>query len=195
MSLRGSRTTSTYLNWDAATSLVLRLSRDKDYKFSLLICIGIFMGLRIKDILKLTWLDILDKDQIDIVESKTKKHRFITFHPELKAHIKRSYCDMEITDPAELVFINRYKTKSICVQYINRRLKDIMVKYKVATDGKGISTHGFRKTMGRRIYENHSGSERSLVLLSEILNHSSIGITRLYLGIKQEEINDVYRSL
>lgn len=195
MSLAGQRTTSIYLPWENATLLVLKLYRDGEFRFSLLICVGIYMGLRIKDILGLTWLDILDKDQVEIIESKTKKHRTISIHPELKEHITRCHADMKVKDPTQLIFLNRYNTKSITVQYINRRLKKIMGKYKVVPDGKGVSTHLFRKTMGRRIYEVNAGSERSLVLLSEIMNHSSLNITRRYLGITQSELNDVYMSL
>ena len=38
---------------------------------SLLIAIGSFWGLRIRDILKLRWKDILDKDGVVLVERKT----------------------------------------------------------------------------------------------------------------------------
>lgn len=195
MSLRGQRTTCTYLNWDSATSLVLRLSRDGEFKMSLLLCVGIYMGLRVKDIQSLSWLDIFEKEQVEIIESKTKKHRIITIHPVLKDHISRCYADMKISDPSQLVFLNRYKTGSISVQYINRRLKQIVLKYKVVADSNGVSSHLMKKTFGRRVYDSNNNSEQSLVILSEIMNHSSTSITRRYLGLKQEELNDVYRSL
>ncbi len=38
-------------------------------------------------------------------------------------------------------------------------------------------------------------SERSLLYLSELLNHSSISTTRIYLGVRQQELNDIYMSL
>ena len=50
-------------------------------------------------------------------------------------------------------------------------------------------------TRRRRIWELNNYSERSLVLLSELFNHSNIQITKKYLGIKEQELFDVYDSL
>jgi len=58
-----------------------------------------------------------------------------------------------------------------------------------------VSSHSLRKSFGRRVWENDGESERSLIYLSEIFNHSSIQMTRIYLGIRQEELNEVYLSL
>ena len=55
MSLKNSYTTSDYLPWDTATTLVRKLYRDKNYRISLLIGCGIFFGLRISDLLRLNW--------------------------------------------------------------------------------------------------------------------------------------------
>ena len=58
-----------------------------------------------------------------------------------------------------------------------------------------ISTHSLRKTFGRRVYENNNESERALMLLSEIYNHTNLKLTRTYLGLKQQEIDDVYLNM
>lgn len=50
MSLKYSNTTADYLEWSEAMNLIRRLTRDKNYKVSLLIAIGCFTGLRISDI-------------------------------------------------------------------------------------------------------------------------------------------------
>jgi hypothetical protein len=60
---------------------------------------------------------------------------------------------------------------------------------------KIISSHSLRKTFGRRVYEINGESEKALIQLSQIYNHSSIGITRNYLDITQEEIEDIYLSI
>ena len=73
MSLKYSTTTADYLRWDEMSNLVRRLSRDGDYKMSLLIAIGCFWGLRISDILSLRWKDILNVDEFTLQEKKTKK--------------------------------------------------------------------------------------------------------------------------
>lgn len=91
MSLKYSTTTADYLRWDEMSNLVRRLSRDGDYKMSLLIAIGCFWGLRISDILSLRWKDILNVDEFTLQEKKTKKNRTIRINPQLKRHIAECY--------------------------------------------------------------------------------------------------------
>ena len=71
------------------------------------------------------------------------------------------------------------------VQAINRILKDIKKKYKVKI--KNFSCHSLRKTFGRQVYNmNNENSELALVKLMELFNHSSVSITKRYLGLRQE---------
>ena len=60
MSLKNSYVTSDYIEWDTMLSLVRRLYRDKEYRLSLLVGCGSFFGLRISDLLTLTWGMLLD---------------------------------------------------------------------------------------------------------------------------------------
>jgi hypothetical protein len=43
--------------------------------------------------------------------------------------------------------------------------------------------------------QNNERSERGLIVLNEILNHSIIKTTKIYLGIRDKEIQDVYQNL
>ena len=52
-----------------------------------------------------------------------------------------------------------------------------------------------RKSFGRRVWENNERSERGLIMLNEILNHTSIKTTKIYLGIRDKEIQDIYQNL
>ena len=67
MSLKYSSTTADYMQWDEMTNLVRRLSKDGDYKMSLLIAVGCFWGLRISDILSLHWETILYMDEFTVL--------------------------------------------------------------------------------------------------------------------------------
>ena len=61
---------------------------------------------------------------------------------------------------------------------------------------KNDTSHSHRKTFGRHIVEMAGAdAERALIKLSEIFSHSSTAITRRYLGLKDEEISEVYASL
>jgi site-specific recombinase XerD len=58
-----------------------------------------------------------------------------------------------------------------------------------------ISSHSLRKSFGNRVYVSNGKTDAILHLLSEMFNHSSVSITRKYLGIKQEQYDNIYLSL
>jgi len=196
MALKGQLTKSTFLEWDTMLILLQKLERDGEYKFALLISIGCYTGLRIGDLLKLRWCDVYGKvDILEITEGKTKKTRKIKLNPSLIEIITRLHDKMNISDDSELLFVNKTKVKAINVQYVNRKLKEIALKYNLSIPTNSISSHMFRKTLGRHVWAINNYSERSLTLLSDVFLHSSIKITKIYLGIKAEEISEVYLNL
>ena len=71
MSLKYTKTTADYLQWDEAMNLIRKLAKDGNYKMSLLIALGCFTGLRISDILALRWKQILHVSEFSVVEKKT----------------------------------------------------------------------------------------------------------------------------
>ena len=195
MALKGQLTKSSFLPWDSMLLLLQKLERDNRYKFQLLFAVGCFTGLRISDLLKLRWIDVLAKDSIELIEGKTKKNRKIRLNPTLIEIITRLHSLMNINDDNQLLFVNKTITKAINIQYINRELKTIAKQYKIPMPENSISSHLFRKTLGRHVWELSNYSEKSLLLLGELFNHSSIRITKIYLGLKDEEIGDVYLNL
>jgi integrase len=195
MSLQGSKTTSAYIEWEKLQNTILKLERDGDWKFALLFAIGSFTGLRISDILSLRWIDLVNKDVLSIVEMKTDKHRTITLNPRLQEIVVRIYKGQKKSQPDDLIFLNRRGTQAISLQYVNSRMKEIAVTYKLSKDPATIKSHSLRKSFGRRVFEVNDNSEKSLILLSDVLQHSNVGITRRYLGLTAKEISDVYVNL
>jgi len=195
MALKGQSTTATFLEWDSMLVLLQKLERDKEYKFLLLIATGCYTAMRISDLLELRWSDVLHRDQITVTEGKTKKVRKIAINPNLASIISRMHDKMNIVDNNQYLFLNRFGTKPINVQFVNRKLKEIAKKYKLDIPLSGTSSHLFRKTLGRHVWASNNYSEKSLLLLGELFNHSSIKITKRYLGIKEQEIVDVYLNL
>lgn len=194
MSNLGQNTTTTYIEWNDFISLITRLEKDENYKFCLLISIGVFTGLRISDLLTLTYSDLLSNETFTLREMKTKKQRSIKVNKDLKEIVSRIVSKSKVTDLNQLIFINRYGTKSIDKSYVNVKLKELVKKYRIKLDGN-VSTHTFRKTLGRRVMEVNNYSNESLVLLMELFGHSSMSITKRYLGIREQEIHNVYDSL
>lgn len=187
MSLKNSITTSDYLNFDSALNKALKLIKtEKNYKIGFLVVFGINSGLRISDILKITHED-LKNDTVTLMESKTNKKRVI----KLNDNIKKAYVLLQErgTNNVGSIFLTNQNTV-YSRQYINRKLKEIF-----GSKSLSISTHSLRKTFGRRVWENNQESDKALLYLSEIFNHSSPAITKRYLGIRQEEFDDIYMNL
>jgi len=194
MSLRGQRTTTTSMDWDQFKSLISKLERDMDYKYCLLISIGVFTGLRISDLLQLRFSQFENTDILTIQEQKTKKTRRIKINPDLKTIVERIKGRMSRVDTDQFIFLNRYRTKPIDKSWVNVELKRIFKKYGIELEGN-VSSHMFRKTLGNRVLKLNNYSNESIVLLMELFGHSSIALTKRYLGIREKEILDVYDSL
>lgn len=185
MSLKGSVTKSDYIDFDRCMNVSQKLIKENQKPIlGLYIIISVNTGLRISDILKLKWSD-LENDLIKLNEKKTGKYREI----QINQSIKSSLLKFEKGDG--YLFISQKKTV-YSVQQINVLLKQVFSRESKTLN---ISSHSLRKSFGRRVFENNNESEKSLVYLSELFNHTSPSITRQYLGIRQEELNDIYMNL
>jgi integrase len=194
MSLKGQRTTTTSMDWDQFKSLISKLERDGEYKYCLLISCGVFTGLRISDLLQLRFAQFVNTDILTIQEQKTGKTRRIKINPDLKTIIERVKGRMVVTTTDQYIFLNRYGTKPIDKSWVNVELKRIFKKYGIELEGN-VSSHMFRKTLGNRVLKLNNYSNESIVLLMELFGHSSVALTKRYLGIREREILDVYDSL
>jgi len=193
MSKKYSSTRADFLEFSEAINLIHKLEKAGEWKMSLFVAVSIFFGLRVSDTLSLTWEQILGKDEIVISERKTKKIRKIRINTQLSAHIQNCYENIKVNKLSDPILISQ-KGTVFSIQRLNVLLKEWKVKYKLNV--KNFSCHSLRKSFAREIF-NKSGenSELALVKLSEILNHSSVAVTRIYLGLRQEEIDDAYNLL
>ena len=193
MSLKYSTTTADYLVWSDAMNLIRKLAKDKNYKMSLLIALGCFTGLRISDILALTWEQILSKEEFTITEKKTGKRRTLRLNPQLQQHIQDCHEYIQPLKDTTYILVSQ-KGTVFTIQRINVILKEIKKKYRLKV--KNFSCHSLRKTFGRQVYNmNSENSELALVKLMELFNHSSVAITKRYLGLRQEAILETYDCL
>jgi integrase len=194
MSLKGQRTTTTSMDWDDFKSLISKLERDREYKFCLLVSIGVFSGLRISDLLELRYHQFINTEILTIQEKKTKKTRRIKINEDLKELIIRIKEKIGGTDDNQFIFINKYGTKPIDQSYVNVKLKELLRKYGIVMEGNA-SSHLFRKTLGNRVLRLNNYSSESVILLMELFSHSSPAMTKRYLGIREKQIMDVYDSV
>lgn len=193
MSLKYSNTTADFLEWNEAMNLIRKLAKDKNYKISFLVALGCFTGLRISDIISLRWKQILNTEEFQIIEKKTGKQRTIRLNNQLQKHISECYEHIKPIGINAPILVSQ-KGTIFSIQRINIILKEIKTKYKLKV--KNFSCHSLRKTFGRQVYNmNSESSELALVKLMELFNHSSVAITKRYLGLRQEEILETYDCL
>jgi len=176
--------TSDYINYDEVMKTAGLLSKNpKTELFAHYLIIAVNTGLRCSDILQLTW-EKLREPKVEIEEKKTKKYKKFSINEEIHEIIKPNFKGSP--------FLTNRGTV-ITIQYLNRALKKIFANEIKA--GLNISSHTFRKSFGRKVFENHGESDYILIKLSKIFNHSDVATTRTYLGITQEEIDDIYLTI
>jgi integrase len=109
----------------------------------LLIGCGIFFGLRISDLLQLSWDMLLNDSSFEIIEKKTKKRREVRINKGFQKHIWDCYNALLITDKSEKCFKSRER-RVYSIQRINMILKDIKKKYGLKSV-KNFSSHSLKK--------------------------------------------------
>ena len=179
---------TSYLEW---TEFLRVLENTKGDNIRLLFAFQGFCGLRVGDVLALKWGDVRGKEKVDIIEKKTKKVRTVHFNDILIKMINEE--DSEQYDHVYL-FRTKFGNKPMSTTWVNKRIKVLFKELDIQYEGNE-SSHLFRKTFGRRYMELNDFSGKALVILSDVFGHSTMEITRTYLGIRSEEIANVYKSL
>lgn len=186
-------TTSDHLPYDEFTRFLDCLHKDGDYRWEMYARLSFCTACRASDTLRFRWKDILGVSSVTIVEQKTKKTRQIPFNPSVQKNFHELWELLGRPDKKDYIMASPQGDKPMTIQYVNIKLKEFKYKYKLRIDN--FSTHTFRKTFGRYVYDKSEHSAESLILLNKILNHSSIQITKTYIGITQEEVAGIFASI
>ena len=193
MAKKNQLTKSDYLPMPEFKKLLKELHKDKKYIWELYARISFCTALRCSDVLSLTWHDIINRCSLTITEKKTGKTRKIPFNLQTQDRIDEAYILMKKPNPNDLVFYNRKTRKPFTIQYINKLAKGWKEKYGLIIGN--FSTHTFRKTFGRYVYDTSKDKSEALILVNSILNHSTIDVTKVYIGLRQDEVNSVFNSI
>ena len=176
--------------------------------------LGINLGYRGGDITELTWDQLVTynpskntytvrKDEYNRINAeKTGKSTILYFNDEAERCINFYLKATGIKPlPNTPVFFSRKSagTREATVSgHIDCDNMGRILKHaaKVCSIPGNICTHSLRKTFGRQVYTmNGENAELALVKLMELFNHSSVSITKSYLGLRQEEILQTYDCL
>lgn len=144
----------------------------------LIFLIGINTGLRVNDIVKLKVSDVRGKDSFIIYEGKTNKRRTVNINM-----LKNEIAEYTEGKPAnEYLFKSQKGSNAITTTQVYRILES-------AADYIGydyVGTHTMRKTFGYHHYKQF----KDVAILQEIFNHTAPSMTKRYIGIRQDEIDD-----
>ncbi len=170
---------------------IKKLLKQQSLRDYCLFVLGINSGLRISDLLKLRISDVAEKgkvkDRIRLRENKTNKLKDFPISDNAKSAI-REYLKSRQYSENEPLFISRknkgFLLRQRAYKILNEVARSIGIKEK-------IGTHTLRKTFGYHAY--NSGYD--IAIIQKLFNHSSPSVTLRYIGITQDEMDDVYLSL
>ncbi|AGK96640.1 site-specific integrase [Clostridium pasteurianum] len=158
-----------------------------------LIVLGLNTALRISDILSLTWEDVYDfeekevKTHVYIKEQKTGKDKKFLLNKNAIDELLKYKRKLKDINSSDYIFSSRNGQNKAITRYMAIKI----VKESCSAVGikEHVGCHSLRKTFGY-----HSWKKGVPVpVLMELFNHSTQSITKLYLGISQDDIDDVYR--
>jgi integrase len=171
----------------ASIDKMYRLLNDVDTKYALMFKFGLNTGLRISDILPIQVNQILCngsfRDHFVLREKKTGKEKKIKINKTLREAIA-SYIEKNSLTTDSFLFPSR-KGEHISRVQAYRVLKECATIAGVENFG----THSLRKTWG---YWTYKASQFNIGLIMDTFNHSSPKITLLYIGINQDEKDELY---
>lgn len=181
---------------------ILKAQSQRDY---ILFELGIYSGLRISDILNLKVKDLRNQDYFILKEKKTGKSKRLAINPTLKKELAkyllpmddedyvigsreyREYLPVKVKGKTKLVkntANNSPITREMAWQILNKAAKQVGIEE--------IGCHSLRKTFGYHLYHQ---TNKDIVLVQKLLNHSSPEVTLRYIGILQDDLDDAVISL
>lgn len=170
------------------------------HRNKMLFLIGINLGIRASDLCGLKYNFFLNndgtfKDFYSLQPKKTRKtgkYVKLFFNETVKKAIANYLEKYPEEDMNEYLFKSRKGDGHITEISLGRIIKDVAEEIGIE---RNINSHSLRKTFGYHVWHNAEDKERALVMLMTIFNHSSIAMTKRYIGIMDEEIEDVFNDL
>lgn len=166
----------------------------------MLFLIGINLGIRASDLCGLKYSFFMNnngtfKDFYSLQPKKTKKtgkYVKLYFNQTVKKAITDYIEEYPIEDMNGYLFKSREGDGYITEKSLGRIIKNAAEEAGIE---RNICSHSLRKTFGYHIWHNAEDKEKALVMLMTIFSHSSVAMTKKYIGVMDEEIEDVFNSL
>ncbi len=153
---------------------------------------GLNTAFRIGDLLKLRWKDVFDENtrhcrkHIYVIEQKTGKERIVAIN-KLQQQVFEQYHEIiRPLRPEEYLFTSKKEKGLPLSRYQAYRIIKEAAHY-IGLE-EHIGCHSLRKTFGYHAWKQ--GTQPAMLM--DLYNHSSYQITKRYLGIDQDEQDNVY---
>lgn len=172
------------------------LEKEKNIRNYALCIMGLNTALRITDILELRWGDLYDFDKscflenLAVIEKKTGKPNTIALNQTV-VEVLTAYRNQlsPVPEKGTCLFPSRKGTnrplgRSQAFRVIKKAAEAVGLHHHV-------SCHSLRKTFGYHAWKQGTPP----ALLMNIYNHSSYQITKRYLGIEQDDRDDVFKNI
>lgn len=184
------------------------LIQNEKYRDNMLFIVGINFGLRISDLLRLRFCDLINEDfsfkrDFSILEMKTRNTRKVTKNRSI--YINSAVIDAVLlylehnpgVSLTDYLFQSESNNRKGENRPISRQAVDLILKDINRALGIGIkmSSHTLRKTFAYHQMAMSNHDPRKLVLLQKMFGHSSVAQTLDYIGLTEEEIADAYTNL
>jgi integrase len=169
----------------------------------LLFLIGMNVGIRASDLRTLKWCFFFDKNN-DVLEFKNfytlqpmkqrKQKKFVKlfFNQTVKTVINSYISEYPIDDLNDYLFASRKGDEPIKVNRLWEIIKNTAIEAGIK---QNIGSHSLRKTFGFWVWHEAEDKNKALVVLQQCFNHSSTQVTMKYIGLMDDEIEDMYNSI
>jgi len=148
--------------------------------------LGVFLGRRVSDILRLKVRDVKGQDGINIREKKTGRICRLEFHADLRRALKEYCKDKEQGE--YLIQSRKGQNKPITRSSAYAILHEAALNFGI----KDIGTHSMRKTFAYHLYINNG---KDVALAMKALGHETETETLRYIGVEKEQVNRAIRRL
>lgn len=167
--------------------------------------VGLNIGIRVSDLSTLRYSFFFDKKPNGEYafkkfytlqpkkQRKTGKFVKLFFNQAVRVAIKKYIEEYPFSSLDDYLFASRegdnkpLETTSIW-RIIKRTAKEAGID-------KNIGSHSLRKTWAYHVWNNATDKNKALVMLMRCFNHSSATVTMRYIGIMDDEIENMYKSV
>ena len=164
---------------DHQTNELLSRARDCSAERYLVAVLAARAGLRASEITLLGWADVDFESAAPIIKvrkTKSKFPRIIPMHPEIQAAL------MDWPQAGAFLFGRIRKSKDMTHEHRSEQLRKTFCAW-LKAEGYLITLHGLRHSFGSQL----AAGNTPVNVIAELLGHSSLEVTRLYLHARDRQ--------